>query len=72
MQLVEQGPQDQSTYITSKMYAVIDNGLVVGQCWENEKDWFINRYELINMTLENSPAYMPGIWDGKKFVNLQK
>jgi hypothetical protein len=27
---------------------------------------------LIEMTLENSPAYVNGIWDGKKFYEQEK
>jgi hypothetical protein len=46
----------------------------VGYCWETDKYLYLSngRYTLIEMTLDNSPAYMPGKWDGTKFINLRE
>lgn len=56
---------------TTKMFAIIsDNNLVLGWAESND-DAFDkikhNDFLLIEMTQENSPAFLNGIWDGKKF-----
>ena len=50
-----------------KMYAVVKDGFVVGMCWDSNKDEFQEENLLVEMTLENSPAYLNGTYDGTKF-----
>ena len=59
---------------TTKMYAIIENNVVI--------DSFIGTYKkalkkykncaVIEMTLENSPAYTGGRWDGTKFYEPER
>jgi hypothetical protein len=53
------------------MFAIVsDNNLVLG--WASSYDDALNKikndkFSLIEMTKENSPAFLNGIWDGQKF-----
>ena len=58
------------------MWAAIQNGVVknyyIEIAYENMlKDAEIKGYtDLVEMTVENSPAYLDGKWDGKKFYKV--
>jgi hypothetical protein len=70
MKLLEQAVLEPFCY-TTKMFAIIsDNSLVLG--WAESNDDAFNKiknnnFSLIEMTKENSPAFLNGIWDGNKF-----
>jgi hypothetical protein len=61
------------------MWAVVENktnivlACVAGVPYEQAlKDSSIYDAFLVEMTLENSPAYVNGIWDGNKFYQQEK
>lgn len=57
------------------MWAVIDNGIVidciVGISYEEALKQS-NGKQLVEMTIENSPAYPGAGWDGKQFYEVKK
>ncbi len=56
------------------MWAVIDNGIVVdcivGVSYEEALQQSIGK-QLVEMTVENSPAQIGGRWDGKQFYEVE-
>jgi hypothetical protein len=60
------------------MWAVIKNNIVIDCYVDIPYDEMIKQAEqagytdLVQMTLENSPAYIGGYWDGNKFYRERK
>jgi hypothetical protein len=53
--------------VENQTYALIKNNIVVGWCFEPDKEKFELDHTLIKMTLENSPAYVNGVYINNKF-----
>jgi len=53
--------------LTYKMYAVVKDNIVIGSCFEPDKEKFELDNLLVEMTLENSPAYLNGEYIDNKF-----
>jgi hypothetical protein len=53
--------------VKDEVYALIKNNVVVGWCFEQEKEKFELNHILIKMTLENSPAHVNGKYVNNKF-----
>jgi hypothetical protein len=51
----------------NQAYALIKNNIVVGWCFEPDKEKFELDHTLIKMTLDNSPAYLNGAYINNKF-----
>lgn len=73
--LAEQAAQDKF-WFGIKMWAAIENG-TVKHCYVETpyKDMLEDAEnkgytDLVEMTLENSPAYLDGKWDGKNFYKV--
>jgi hypothetical protein len=49
------------------MYAVVKDNIVIGSCFEPDKEKFESDNLLVEMTLENSPAYLNGAYINNKF-----
>jgi hypothetical protein len=68
-------PQDKFWY-TTKMWAAIKDGIVLDYYVTVPYQEMIEDAEnkgytdLVEMTLENSPAHLYGKWDGKKFYKI--
>ena len=72
----EQVRQGQSSFIGNsiaeslehKMYAVIENGVVLGFNWDNNP---IANCDFVLMTEHNSPAYVGGFYRNGKFYERE-
>jgi len=53
--------------LTYKMYAVVKDNIVINSCFEPDKAKFESDNLLVEMTLENSPAYINGTYINNKF-----
>jgi hypothetical protein len=53
--------------VENQTYALVKNNVVLGWCFEQDKEKFESDHTLIKMTLENSPAYVNGTYVNNKF-----
>lgn len=64
------------SYSTTKMFSVLDSNNLVIDAWfaktleEAQQD--NPGLNVIEMTLENSPAYMNSYWNGNKFISKEQ
>ena len=60
------------SYSTTKMFSVLDSNNLVIDCWlaetEEEAKQDNPGKTVIEMTVDNSPAYFGAYWNGKKFM----
>jgi hypothetical protein len=63
-------------HLEYKMYAIVEDGRVVDLAFDNYEKitspmtlntYNNEEYTIIEMTQENSPAFLNGTWDGQKF-----